>query len=583
MARRRGTERVTIVNKQTLGGGWQIRDLFTIPVWLLLPYRLIYLAVKYWQATALAAVAALIFTLTQSPILSLIITLAIPLAYQLIQFALLYRQHSSIPLKGVIKGLYHIHKFRFNWAEAAGNAKLGHPSHNSYRAPPITHIEIANPQGTAIRVRLDLGATGNTSDDLQKAGDRVLAVLEAHTSKVTRLAPGRADYLVSWERPLSSNMSSDQPWHFSPEQHPVPVIDLDETESGVATVDLATSILIGGMSEAGKSNEIWHLLNQLNRQAVPYRTWVLDPVGGVELEELEGSPLCERYEDDPNNAARLVAEFYQDMQARLLYMKQNKLRRFVPSPEHPFKILAIDELLILAKMLREGVDSPLGRLVATGRKAGYVVWACTQLGQKEVISHIRDLFPQRICLRTKSTDLTDCILGSLASQEGAHCHRISRSGEGYVWTDRIKAFVDFYTPLMINTHSIAQGGVQTPIDPITRQKRTPKRNSAPDPGPTFVYQLFDHPTDTYPVYVGIATNPSKRFRQHSNPKSPDYKPWFSTVIHQRSVITLYQTRERAKSEESKLIDFYQPKYNVQERTPTPSHDTLPLELPMPPL
>lgn len=556
MARRRGTERVTLVNKQTLGGGWRITDLFVLPVWVLLPFRIVYLTVRHWKLTLLGLSFGLGLYYTGSPYLSLLAILLALTVWYGSQFLFLYRQHNAIPLKGVLKGLFYITKFRFNWSEAAGNAKLGHPHRNTYRPPKITKMEIANPQGTAIRVRLDLGVTGNTTDQLQKAGDLILAVLEAYTSKVTRLSPGEASYLVSWERP--SNLVSSQPWHYSPEQHPVPIIDLDETEAGVATVDLATSILIGGMSEAGKSNEIWHFLNRLNLQEVPYETWVLDPVGGVELEELEAAPNCKHYQDDPTKAAQLVKEFHQDMQRRLQYMKQNKIRRFVPTKEMPFKILIIDELLILGAMLKENVASPLGLIIATGRKAGYVAWACTQLGQKEVISHIRDLFPQRVCLRTKSTELTDCILGSLASQEGANCHRISESGQGYVWTDRAKQFVDFYTPLIINTHSIAQGGVQVPSDPLRRQKRKEKRETT---GRTFVYQLFDDPTDSFPCYVGMASNPSRRFKEHAADKE-----WFSSIIHQRSIITLYQTREEAKQQETNLIEAYQPKYNVQERT-----------------
>jgi hypothetical protein len=567
MARRRAAspERVTVTNKRSLGGGWTLRDAIIIPTPLLIVYHLIALPFRHWKATFLLTVFFLSLLRYRSLPLASAITLLIPLVYFTIKFGRLYHQHSTIPTKGIFRGLYYIQKFYFNWDEAASNAKLGHPYKNSYKAPQIKSVEIANPQGTAIRARIDLGRTGNTTDELVKAGDRILAILEAHSSKVTRLAPGKADYLVSWERP--NLPQTNRPWHFSPEQHPVPIIDLDETESGVATVDLATSILIGGMSEAGKSNEIWHFLNRLNVQQVPYETWVLDPVGGVELEELEGSPLCHRYEDDPEKAGKLVNDFYADMNKRLQYMKKNKIRRFVPTKEMPFKILVIDELLILTTMLKLGVSSPLGLLVATGRKAGYVVWACTQLGQKDVISHVRDLFPQRICLRTKSTDLTDCILGSLASQEGANCHRISRSGEGYVWTDRAKQYVDFYTPLIINTHSIAQGGVQVPLDPLKRQKRAERRGQESN-GKTHVYQLFDDPTSTYPCYVGIASNPSKRFRQHSDPTSKDYKVWFSSLIHQRSIITLYPTREEAKQKETQLIEFYQPKYNVQERTPT---------------
>jgi hypothetical protein len=46
---------------------------------------------------------------------------------------------------------------------------------------------------------------------------------------------------------------------------------------------MTTSLLVGGASESGKSNLVWYILSALNELQVPYRLWVIDPAGGVEL------------------------------------------------------------------------------------------------------------------------------------------------------------------------------------------------------------------------------------------------------------------------------------------------------------
>jgi hypothetical protein len=564
MARRGGVDRVSVVPHQSLGGGWRIRDIFIVPVPILFFARIILGLFRHWRITIPTAIGLYAaYTLHNAPV-GVFVILALFLIYYTFQFFRLYRQHSTIPLKGTFLGFIHILRFRRNWEDSARAAKLGHPrNHNRWKAPPIRSIEIADPRGTSIRARLDLGRTGNTCDELERNKDRLLAILDARTATVQRVRPGMAFFTVNWQDRLSPALdplygsadgTTDQPLE----------IDIDVAQEGKAIISLDKSILIGGETGSGKSNNIWAFLAKLNLLQVPYRLHVADPVGGVELDELENGPYTQEYVDRAALVEPMARQFHQSMNSRLARMKAQGTRRHFPTPDEPLEILIIDELIVLREVIKQGTNGPVGDTLATGRKAGFVIWANSQLGQKEVIGPIRDLFPQRICMRTRTDELTDTILGTKATADGAACHRLTRPGDGYVFTDELNAFVAFHAPLITHTRSVANGGV--PLDPPSVLRQTYRqRKLARNPdseGRTFVYQLFDTSARGIPpCYVGIASNPNRRFKEHQ-----DDKVWFHTIIHQRSIITAYPTRAEAKRVETQLIEKFNPKYNVQERT-----------------
>lgn len=580
MASRGGpTRRVVTVPRNSLGGDWRIRDHIILPTPIIIPLQIIKLLFRHWRLTSLTLLALTLILKFHWPLVeTTLLVIGIPLSLYLYRLLRLYRQHSTVPLKGVLRGFRYLLRFTRLWARAAELSKLGHPSSSSsnrtrgWRPPPIRSIEIANPKGTSLKVFLDVGHTGNTSDELERSSERILAVMDARTHSIQKIRPGFAAFTINWER----RPSADLPLYMtSREQTPTPFLDLDSGRTGEALVDLGRSILIGGETGSGKSNDIWAMLARLNQSQIPKRLYVIDPVGGVELDELESSPDTQVYVDRSSQADQVVRMFKQDMDTRLAWMKQNKIRRHVPTPDKPICILIIDEIIVCKEMLKGGALSPLGDVIATGRKAGFVVWACTQLAQKEVITHIRDLFPQRIAHRTRTAELTDCILGTRATDDGAVAHRLIHPGDGYVYTDELKAFVQFHAPHIIHTRSVAQGGVPLEPTPITRRpsrySRATRSGRPLDPhsnrsdhsnrdGVTFVYQLFDSDTSLQPCYVGIASNPNRRFQQHSKDKV-----WFHTIIHQRSILTPYPSRSEAKQEETRLITRLNPKYNVQER------------------
>lgn len=248
-------------------------------------------------------------------------------------------------------------------------------------------------------------------------------------------------------------------------------VPLDPTNNRRAILNLNRSVLIGGESGSGKSNMVWKILKGLNDFKIPYRLHVIDPAGGVELQDLEDSPYLVNYVDRANKADKLIARMRDDMDARLAYMKQNRTRKHAPTIEHPLIVLIIDELLLLSTQLKQGVSSPLGELLAVGRKAGFIVIACTQIGQVDTIGRIRDLFPQRICFAVRTSDMADAILGTFATRDGAEAHLLSRPGEGYVFAEdsnsHEKYFERFRSELITNTQDIAKPPPNPPTTPNT--------------------------------------------------------------------------------------------------------------------
>ena len=91
-------------------------------------------------------------------------------------------------------------------------------------------------------------------------------------------------------------------------------------------------------------------------------------------------------------------------------------------------MVMIDELAALTaycaeRELQRRAEMALNLLCSQGRAPGFVVFACLQDPRKEVIPS-RGLFTQMVGLRLKDLSETAMVLGELAVQSGAHCHRI---------------------------------------------------------------------------------------------------------------------------------------------------------------
>jgi len=363
----------------------------------------------------------------------------------------------------LLTGTRNVSTLKKKWPAAIAAANLhAEKTNRKILVPRLRNIQIADPTGYVITADVDVSITGNTTRTLSTKIETITSVLGAYQIRVEKIDPANSKITVYFHRPdFRRQPTNTSTTDLDLENFP---IHLDPTDDA-PTISLTTSILIGGASESGKSNLTWYILNQLNTYGIPYRVWVIDPAGGVELADLEDSPLTRQYVDRVGDIPAIVSKFRESMDTRLARMKKRRQRRHFPTIAEPLEILIIDELILCKSQLKGGdADSPLGEVLASGRKALHIVIGCSQLGEKLVIGQIRDLFPQRICLRTRSSDVTDTVLGTNATVDGATCHRITNPGEGYVWTDASGLFEKFHAPLVENTHDISRRGT-IPIPP----------------------------------------------------------------------------------------------------------------------
>lgn len=364
-------------------------------------------------------------------------------------------------------------QLRSKWVRATAAAGLSEEyGRRKILTPRLYNVEISDPSGHQISALVDMSPVGRTSRELQQKIETVAATLGAYQIRVEKIDPAHSKITVYFQRPTAlphyRNTATTTTDGIDLEDFP---ILLDPTDDA-PQVNLTTSMLIGGATESGKSNLVWYILSQLNKYGIPYRLWVIDPSGGVELNDLENSPLTRQYVDRVKDISQIVTKFRESMDKRLAQMKAKGERRHFPTALQPVEILIIDELLLCKSQLQGGdAASPLGEVLAVGRKALHIVIACSQLGEKTVIGQIRDLFQQRLCLRTRSDDITDTVLGSNATVDGAACHRITNRGEGYVFTDQSGVFEKFHAPHIQNTQAVARGGFLAPPPPSPKTRK----------------------------------------------------------------------------------------------------------------
>lgn len=437
--------RTTSVPPTAIHSGARVLDLFPLPMPLFLVWRFLVWLKRHWY---LVAIVALYFFVDWR--WSIAVLVGVPL--MILGYVWLHNPRHG--LLAMARAARRIALSKIKWRPACEAAGLvdGHrvPRLVSLRRPP----RIANERGTAIEFTLNLSRIGQTVTELEQVKDYIAAVLNAQRTRVVRLTPGVARFVVEWGR-LDPNSPRDA-------QHTtrLPMISLDATTQ--VAIELDTSLLVVGESGSGKSNLTWHMLNGLNAHNVPYKLHVIDPKK-VELADLADSPFTVTYADSMKHIDTVIEGFHESMMRTFDDMKIRGTRKVEISEETPLNIMIIDELLMCQRQLRGGaVDTPLGEILSAGRAAGFIVVANSQLGQVDVIGRIRDLFPQRICMSVKSRELTEAVLGPRAEERGARCTEITEKGVGYVYTYHHGSFQRFRVPLISNTRAVAQGTIVSP-------------------------------------------------------------------------------------------------------------------------
>ena len=268
-----------------------------------------------------------------------------------------------------------------------------------------------------------------------------------------------------------------------------------------------------------------------------------------------------RYTNRAAGADALIKEMRDALDCRLDAMKAAGVRLHKPTPAEPMDILVIDELLLLGDTLKKGVHSPLGEIMSMGRKAGYSVLACTQLGEKAQLGSLRELMTRRICFRTGTREQTETVIGSGGKADMAPAHRInSRTpGVGYAYDESTSTAVKFRALYLSDAQAsqVAIGEVPSGMEAFGKP--------APSAGPHALYRLYDRNREL--LYVGETNDPKRRFTEHAADKkwwrhvdvpSIDLQ-WFNGV----------DARADAKAAEAAAIEAELPRHNTRMNIDNP--------------
>jgi S-DNA-T family DNA segregation ATPase FtsK/SpoIIIE len=202
---------------------------------------------------------------------------------------------------------------------------------------------------------------------------------------------------------------------------------------------LGSHLLIAGATGSGKGSVIWSAVRALLPAILGgwVQVWALDP---KRMELSFGRGIFTRYADQAATMVGLLEEAVTEMHNRAAKFA-GTTRTFIPSIEHPFLVVLIDELAFLTayqpdRDLRKRAEAAIATLTSQGRSVGVCVVGALQDPRKDVIS-LRNLFPTRIALRLDESDQVDMVLGDGTRDRGALADEISPlpligAGVGYV-------------------------------------------------------------------------------------------------------------------------------------------------------
>lgn len=215
-------------------------------------------------------------------------------------------------------------------------------------------------------------------------------------------------------------------------------VEVGRTERGTPwLLPIGPHTLIAGSSGAGKGSVFWSIAFGLAPAVRDGRVQLhgIDLKGGMEI--LMGADLFTTTATDAAAAVVSLERLVAQMQLRNRSYA-GRLRSHVARQSDPLHVVMIDELAVLTayssdRELQRRSETAINLLCSQGRACGFMVVACLQDPRKEVIPS-RGLFTQMVGLRLKDVSETSMVLGDVALDSGALCHRITRDlpGTGYV-------------------------------------------------------------------------------------------------------------------------------------------------------
>ena len=458
-------------------------------------------------------------------------------------------------VKDALSDKAHRRDLHNQWGLACEKARLTGPQGGG--APALRQVKSTGDGG--LEAVVHSGKIGVPVPDIQKQVVTLSEVIGCREVLVLPVAPGVAKLTFHWRDLIGRVLPlADLP------VAPVGEIAYGRTADGeAASIKMNLSVLMGGLTEYGKSNIIHALIADLLRQGVHVRLYISDPKMGVELREY-GRHLGEKngllevvaYAKEPKASEAMFKAMAKDMAARTAEFEAAGLRSWEPSEKYPLCVAIVDELMELEETVKNGAGSALGQIARLGRVCGFTAWMCSQSAQLETAGRLRDFVPQRIALATRSASATDMILGNGAAAAGAEAHSIRLKGEFYALSNSARHPVHGRAALVTDedVKAIAAGMLPAAVADMSEMMQNTKR------GETALYRHFD--AEGRLLYVGITNNYARRSGEHA-----EDKPWWRDVA--RSEVERYPTRKAALEAEKRAIIAEHPLDNDQHNGANP--------------
>lgn len=290
--------------------------------------------------------------------------------------------------------------------------------------------------GTRLEVRV---LPGQTPADLTDAAEKLAAATDSVDWAVTPTGPSTVTVDLVAVDVLAPVLPVTLPTE--PYAATVPAtVALGRCLSGDAwRLTTAAHTLTAGCTGSGKGSVMWSTIAALAPaiHAGSLRVAGIDLKGGMELGT--GRALFTRLATTPADAVDLLEHLTALMTTRAGRLAGVE-RTHTARVGDPAWLVVVDEMAVLTaylpdRDLRTRATRALSLLLTQGRAVGVTVWAFLQDPGKDVLA-LRDLFPQRVCLRMTEPTQPVMVLGDSARDAApAHQIRPEAPGTGYARTE----------------------------------------------------------------------------------------------------------------------------------------------------
>ncbi|SEQ68981.1 FtsK/SpoIIIE domain-containing protein [Lentzea albida] len=306
--------------------------------------------------------------------------------------------------------------------------------------PRVVRVRSYSPSIDTVLVKL---AKGQSPMHFARQAEELAHAIEAERIAIELVKPGYVALVVQRDEPFTDIIPApDMPEHSEDVDLRAVLLGEDEYGGDWTEPVQGTHTLTAGGTGSGKNSLAFAKLRSmapLIRDGI-VRLWVCDP---KYLEFAAIKPITEnRYADDAGDCLELIEAWVDDMERTQKRMQRAGLRSVQPSREYPLNLLIVDEIGSLVAYRPEyarEITALLARGTSMGRATNHVADAYIQEPDKDTLK-IRDLFPNRVCLRATSPTHPDMVLGEGARERGAIADQIpavpETAGIGYRTDER---------------------------------------------------------------------------------------------------------------------------------------------------